>query len=397
MSYHFINPPSALLNGRHLIQALGFCLLTALTACGENTPPTPSPSTPKPMLPLPVKTVQPLRREVLDWDEYTGRIEAVESVDIRARVSGYLEEVRFKDGDKVKKGDLLFMIDRRTYAAELKRAEAELERTRTKLELAGNDLKRAERLRQSKAISDEEYDSRSKGLAESTATMHSAEAAVEMARLNLDFTQVRSPIDGRIGRELITSGNLVVGDQTLLTTVVSIDPIYVYLDADERSILKYRRLSAKDQRSRGSGGRIVAQLGLIDESGYPHQGFIDYVDPRMDATTGTLRVRGVFPNPGELLSPGLFARVRIHGGSPYPALLIPGRAITTDQDHKYVWVAQPDGGVEYRKITPGGQFGSFRVIKEGLQPDDAIVVDGIAKLRPGVKIKAESTTVPYDG
>lgn len=374
---------------------LGLWLFVALAACGESA--APAPGAPKAMPPLPVKTVLPLLREVLDWDEYTGRIEAVESVEIRARVSGYLEAIHFKDGDKVRKGDLLFVIDRRSYAAELKRAEAELARTRTKLELAENDLKRAERLRQSKAISDEEFDSRSKGLAESTATLHAAEAAVEMARLNLDFTQVRSPIDGRIGRELITVGNLVKDDQTHLTTIVSIDPIYVYLDADERSILKYRRLSAQGQRSRGSGGRIVAQLGLIDETGFPHQGYIDYVDPRMDATTGTLRVRGVFPNPQELLSPGLFARIRIHGGSPRAALLIPGRAIATDQDQQYVWVAQPEGGVEYRRIIPGARFGSFRVITEGLKPDDAVVVEGLAKLRPGAKIKPEPTSVPYDG
>jgi multidrug efflux system membrane fusion protein len=375
--------------GRLLASWLGCWLVLTLAACDSGTAP---PEPPK-MPPLPVKTLYPLLKEVLDWDEYTGRIEAVESVDIRARVSGYLEAVRFRDGDRVKKGDLLFVIDQRTYATELKRAEAELQRTRTKLELAENDLKRAERLRLSKAISDEEFDSRSKGLAESTATLHSAEAALEMARLNLDFTQVRSPIDGRIGRELITVGNLVVGDQTLLTTVVSIDPVYVYIDADERSILKYRRLAAKGQR----GNRIVAQLGLIDETGYPYQGAIDYVDPRMDAATGTLRVRGVFANPNELLSPGLFARVRIHGGSPHPALLIPGRAIATDQDQKYVWIAQPDGGVEYRRVTPGSQFGSFLAITEGLKPDDAVVVDGLAKLRPGVKVKAEPTTAPYDG
>lgn len=378
------------------MMVLAGCLGIGLAACGDNAASPPAPVTPKPMPPLPVKTAQPLLREVLDWDEYTGRIEAVESVEIRARVSGYLDEIRFKDGDKVRKGDLLFVIDPRGYTAELKRAEAELARTRTKLELAENDLKRAERLRQSKAISDEEFDSRSKGLAESTATVQAAEAALQMARLNLDFTLVRSPIDGRIGRELLTIGNLVKEDQTHLTTVVSIDPIYAYFDADERSILKYRRLTAAGKRSAGNS-RIVAQLGLLDETGYPHQGYIDYVDPRMDATTGTLRVRGVFPNPRELLSPGLFARIRIHGGSPRPALLIPGRAIVTDQDQQYVWIAQPEGGVEYRRITPGARLGSFRVISEGLAPADAVVVEGIARLRPGARIKAEPTTVPYDG
>ncbi len=375
---------------------MALCLAASLSGCEQESAPAKT-SQPLSLPPVPVKTVLPLSREVLEWDEYTGRIEAMESVDIRARVSGYLEQILFKDGEKVKKGDLLFTIDRRNYEIELKRAEAELQRTRTKRELAQNDLKRAERLRHSKAISDEEYDQRSKGLAESTETLHSAEAAVMMAKLNLDYTQVRSPINGRIGREMITAGNLVNGDQTLLTRIVSTDPMYVYLDADERSVLKYRRLTATGQRSRGNNGHIVVQLGLIDETGYPHQGYIDYVDPRMDASTGTQQVRGVFPNPEELLSPGLFARVRIHGSSPHPALLIPGRAIATDQDQKYVWVVQPDGGVDYHKITLGGQFGSFRVVTQGLTPEDSVVVDGIAKLRPGARVKAEPTLVPYDG
>lgn len=387
--------PPALCRG--LAFGLALLLPLLLVGCDQSASPSGSGKPSLAMPPVPVKTLLPIRREVLEWDEYTGRIEAMESVDIRARVSGYLEQVLFKDGEKVNKGDLLFVIDRRNYEIELKRAQAELERTRTKQALAVNDLKRAERLRLSKAISDEEYDQRSKGLAESTETLHAAEAAVMMARLNLDFTQVRSPINGRISRELITVGNLVNGDQTLLTRIVSTDPMYVYLDADERSVLKYRRLTAAGQRGRGNQGSIVAQLGLIDESGYPHQGTIDYLDPRMDPSTGTQQIRGVFPNPDELLSPGLFARVRIHGGSPHPALLIPGRAVSTDQDQKYVWVVKGDDEVDYRKVTLGGQFGSFRVVTEGLDLSDSIVVDGIAKLRPGARIKPEPTLVPYDG
>lgn len=415
---HFSFDPRPSLSLRSLLSCRGGALLTCLmilllAACDQAgqppapgapaaaaappKPPASAPKTPAAPPPVPVKTTLPQTRQVLDWDEYTGHVEAMETVEIRARVSGYLEKVGFEDGAKVRKGDLLFVIDQRGYLTELKRAEAELERTRTKLELAENDLKRAERLRQSKAISDEEYDSRSKGLAESTATLHSAETAVEMARLNLDFTQVRSPIDGRIGRELITVGNLVNGDQTLLTTIVSVDPMYVYVDADERSILKYRRLTAGGLRGQNGKANIVAQLGLIDETGYPHTGYIDYVDPRMDAATGTLRVRAVFPNPKELLSPGLFARIRIHGGSPHPALLIPGRAVVTDQDQNYVWVARADGSLDYRKVKVGKLFGSFRTIEQGLGRNDAVVVDGIAKLRPGARVKPEPITVPFDG
>ena len=418
MPFSFVSRPPQLLLSRfpRRLGLLLTCLLGLLQAgCDQASQPQApgAPATtaalPKPLAspsapakpaappPVPVKTTLPQTRQVLDWDEYTGHVEAMETVEIRARVSGYLEQVGFEDGAKIKKGDLLFVIDQRGYLTELKRAEAELQRTRTKLELAENDLKRAERLKQSKAISDEEYDSRSKGLAESTATLHSAETAVEMAKLNLDFTQVRSPIDGRIGRELITVGNLVNADQTLLTTIVSTDPMYVYVDADERSILKYRRLTAGGLRGQNGKANIVAQLGLIDETGYPHTGYIDYVDPRMDAATGTLRVRAVFPNPKELLSPGLFARIRIHGGSPHPALLIPGRAVVTDQDQNYVWVAKADGSVDYRKVRLGRLFGTFRTVEQGLGKNDAVVVDGIAKLRPGARVKPEPITVPFDG
>jgi multidrug efflux system membrane fusion protein len=347
----------------------------------------------KPTPPVSVKAGPPLQKEVAEWDEYTGRIEALESVEIRARVSGYLDRVNFRDGDKVKKGDLLFVIDPRPYRAELSRAEAELERARTRLELARNSLQRAEHLRKSKAISEEDYDGRSKGLREAAAAAQSAEAAVQTARLNLDFTEVRAPIGGRIGRELITVGNLVKGDETLLTGIVSTDPVHVYVDADERAVLRYRRLAAADPHTGTREVRIPAELALLDETGFPHKGYLDYVDPRMDAGTGTLRVRGVFPNPGELLSPGFFARLRIHAGAPHPALLIPERAIGTDQGQKFVWIAKNDGSIEYRRIVPGAQFGPLRAVAEGLQPDDQVVIEGIQKLRPGVKVQAERIAV----
>ena len=352
---------------------------------------------PGPMPPVPVKTGLPLQKELVDWDEYTGRIEAVESVEVRARVSGYLDQVKFRDGDKVKKGDLLFVIDPRPYRAELSRAEAELERARSRLELARNDLERAERLRRSKAISEEEYDGRSKGMRESAAAVRAAEAAVQTARLNLSFTEVRAPIAGRIGRELITEGNLVSADQTLLTTIVSLDPVYVYVDADERAVLRYRRQSETGRSQGVRNLRIPAELALLDETGFPHQGYIDYVEPRLDATTGTLRARGVFANPDELLSPGLFARLRIPGGTPHRALLIPDRAIGVDQGQKFVWIAKDDGSIEYRRIVPGGQFGPLRAVTEGLRPEDQVVIEGIQKLRPGAKIKAERVVVSDAG
>ena len=349
------------------------------------------------MPPVPVKTALPLQKEVVEWDEYTGRIEATESVEIKARVDGYLDKVYFKDGDRVKKGDLLFVIDPRPYRAELERAEGALEQAKSRFDLARNDLGRAEHLRKSKAISEEEYDRRGKAVRESGAGVRSLEAALQTARLNLDFTEIRAPIGGRISRELITAGNLVKADQTLLTRIVSIDPVYVYLDADEHAVLKYRRLAQEIKRSGADAARIPVELALIDESGFPHQGFIDYQEPRMDATTGTLRLRGVFKNPDELLSPGFFARVRIPGSAPYRALLLPERAIGADQGQKFVWIAKNDGSIEYRKIQAGAHFGSFRSITDGLRPDDRVVIEGIQKLRPGAKVQAEPTLLSESG
>ncbi|TAK62405.1 MAG: efflux RND transporter periplasmic adaptor subunit [Methylobacter sp.] len=343
-----------------------------------------------------VKIAQPLSQQVTEWDEYTGRIEAVNSVDVRARVSGYLEKVNFKAGDKVHKGDLLFQIDPKPFAAQLNYAEAELERAKSRHELAKNDLSRAERLFRAKAISEEEHDSRSKGLREAVAAVQSAQANVNTARLNLEYTQIRSPIDGRIGRELITAGNVVNGgggDATLLTFIVSTDPVYIYVDADERSVLKYRRQAQKDGRGSLGDEQTPVELAVADEVSFPHQGHLDYISPREDAATGTLTLRGVFANPDELLSPGFFARMRVRGSAPYPAILIPDRAIGTDQAQRFVWVVNQENQVEYRKVELGAHIGQSRVITQGLKPEDWIVIEGIQKLRPGIKVSPERSTV----
>jgi multidrug efflux system membrane fusion protein len=366
-------------------------LLLQLGGCGQSDPT--QASAPPPMPPVPVKTAQPLQKEVVEWDEYTGRIEPVEDVEIKSRVDGHLDKIHVQDGDKVKKGDLLFVIDPRPYQAELERAQGALEQAQSRLDLARNDLERAERLHKAKAISEEEYDARGKGVRESAAAVRSLQAAVRTARLNLEFTEIRAPIDGRIGRELVTVGNLVKADQTLLTRIVSVDPVYVYVDADERAVLKYRRLAQNAKRSGAREARIPVELALIDETGYPHRGAIDYLDPRLDPGTGTLRVRGVFQNPDELLSPGLFARVRIPGSAPHQALLLPERAIGNDQGQKFVWIAKSDGAIEYRKIVSGAHFGEFQAISEGLRPDESVVIEGILKLRPGAKIQAEPVTL----
>lgn len=360
--------------------------LLAIAGCGEQNG---SEAQKTQIQPPGIKIAQPLAQDVTEWDEYTGRIEAVSSVDVRARVSGYLEKVNFKAGEKVKKGDLLFLIDPKPFSAQLNYAEAELERARSKRELAKNDLERAERLFRAKAISEEEHDARSKGLREAAAAVQSAEANVATARLNLDFTKVRAPIDGRIGRELITEGNLVSGggaDATLLTFIVSTDPVYVYVDADERSVLKYRRLAQQT-----GGGHVGApvQLAVADETDFPHQGNLDYISPREDTATGTVTLRGVFPNSDDLLSPGFFARMRVRGSVPYPAILLPDKAIATDQAQRFVWVVNKDNQVEYRKVTLGARIGQSRVIKEGLKPEEWIVIEGLQKLRPGIKVNPE--------
>lgn len=336
-----------------------------------------------------IKIAQPISRNVTEWDEYTGRIEAVESVDIRARVGGYLDKVYFKDGEKVKKGELLFVIDPRPFKAQLDYASAELERVRSRKELAANDMARAEKLFRVKAISKEEYDGRQKGLREASAVVESASANVVTARLNLEFTQVRAPINGRIGRELITPGNLVKSDETLLTTIVSTDPVYVYVDADERAVLKYRRLRQQQGRPDAGVEGTPVELALADENNFPHRGVLDYIAPREDTSTGTVTLRGVFPNDNELLSPGFFARLRVRSGAPYPALLLPDRAIGTDQAQRFIWVMNRNNQVEYRKIELGAHIGRTRVIRKGLTAGEWVVVEGLQKLRPGIQVNPE--------
>lgn len=377
---------------RYLVKLFIGLLLALLSACSRESGS--AGTAPPAMPPAPVKTALPVIRTLTDWDEYSGRLESVGSVEIRARVNGYLEKVTFKAGDKVRKGDLLFVIDQRPYRIEFQRAQAEVERTRAKLELAQNDFERAERLYHAKAISAEEQDARSKGLREATATLNSAIATMEAARLNLTFTEVHAPISGRISREFITVGNLVNGNgggsSSLLAEIVSIDPIYLYIDADELSVLKYRQLVREGKRLNDREVDLPAEMELMNESGFPHKGIIDYVDPRMNADTGTLRIRAVFSNGDDQLTPGFFARLRVPGSAPHEALLVPDRAVGTDQGQKFVWVVTPENTVEYRKVKTGTLDQGLRVISEGLAPQERVVSEGIQRLRSGVKVKPEA-------
>jgi len=359
-------------------------LIGWVTGCGKRASPTASP-------PPVVSVVEPIAREVVEWDEYIGRLESPATVEIRARVSGYLDKVHFKEGKEVKKGDLLFTIDPRSYQAEYDRADAEHQRAVTQSELAKNDAERAGRLIATKAISAEDADTKAKSYSAALAAVKSAKAALDSAKLNLEFTEIRAPIDGRISSALVTEGNLVSGGvsgagASLLTTLVSLDPLYCYGSADERAILKYIRLSKEGKRESARDAEIPAEMGLADEAGFPHKGHMDFVDNRVDPTTGTLRARGVFPNPDHRLSPGFFARLRIPGSGKYPALLIPDRALGSDQAQKFVYVVSAEKKVEYRPVTTGPMIDGLRVVSAGLKAGEQIIVEGLMRVRPGIVV-----------
>ena len=338
--------------------------------------------------PLQAVTVAPVpEREISEWDEFTGRLEAVDQVEIRPRVSGYIQRVTFTEGREVRKGEVLFQIDPRPYQAELARTQAELDRARSAAALAANDVKRADPLVKAQAISREEYDSRTSAEAQGGASVKAAEAAVETARLNLEWTRVRSPISGRVSNALVTPGNLVEAGQpaTLLTTVVSLDPMYVYFDSDEQTYLRYAG-RARNNGPNWRDGKLVVHLGLANEEGYPHEGRLDFVDNQIDPNTGTIRTRAVFSNKSRALTPGLFARVKLVGDHKRKALLVRDAAIGTDQDRKFVLVLGPGDSLVYRPVVAGRLVDGLRIIDSGLQPNERVVVNGLMRVRPGMKV-----------
>lgn len=336
-------------------------------------------------------------REITEWDEYTGRLEAVQTVEIRPQVSGYLQEVKFDEGRDVKRGDVLFVVDPRPYQAELDRAVAEVERARTAAQLAQADLGRAEKLLATRAMSQEEYDTRNATRVSAEAAVKAAESAVAVARLNLSYTRVTSPIDGRVGRAEVTRGNLVSGGQgsaTRLTTVVSLSPMYAYFEAAEQNYLKYMDLARSGQRplSREYANPVLMAVG--NETEFKHEGYMDFVDNRVNAGTGTLLGRAVFPNPDRFLVPGMFVRVRLIGTSKYKGALINDRAVATDQDRRFVLVVGEGGKVEYRAIVTGPMVDGLRVVRDGVKPGEQIVVNGLQRVRPGMVV--EPRIVPME-
>ncbi|MGB0513974.1 MAG: efflux RND transporter periplasmic adaptor subunit [Wenzhouxiangellaceae bacterium] len=372
--------------------ALGLVVL--LGACSSEQASGPPQSPPE------VTVAQPTVRAITDWDEYTGRFEAVDEVEVRARVSGYLSSVHFEDGQIVEEGRLLYVIDQRPFETAVAMAEAELEQATVRLNLAANDLGRAERLFESRAISEEELDARQQARAVSAAEVQAAQARVRQARLDLEFTEVKAPISGRIGDNAVTRGSLISGGSagaTHLTTIVSLDPIHVYFTADERSYLNYARLAQRGERPSSRVEPNPVKLMIADEAGFEHEGVMDFVDNRIDEATGTMLGRAIFENPDKVLVPGLFARVRLIGRGPYDTLLLPDQAIGTDQAQKFVYLIDQDSVARRQVVEIGRRTDDgMRIITSGLQNDDRVVVNGLQRVRVGQPVTPVSEASSQD-
>jgi membrane fusion protein, multidrug efflux system len=338
---------------------------------------------------LPQVTVaEVIHRPLREWQELSGRLQAVNTVDVRPRVSGYVDRVAFTDGARVKKGQLLFQIDPRPFQAEVERLVAERTRSVSDLELAKANRARAERLISAHAISREEYERQVAAEASAQGALGSIDALLQEARLNREFTEVRAPIDGHVSRAIITAGNLVTSS-SLLTTLVSDDPVYVYFDADEQTYLRYAKAKHDHARADGArtdGGASDVYIGLVDEDGYPHPGQLDFIDNQVDATTGTIRARAALANPDGRYTPGLFARVRLVGGEDHDSVLIEDRAVGTDLSKKFVLTLTKDNRIEYRLVELGPEINGLRVVTQGLVPNELIVVNGLQHVRPGQSV-----------
>jgi multidrug efflux system membrane fusion protein len=363
------------------VLALAVSLLFAavITACSSQAEPAAG------MPPPPeVSVAQVLSKQVSEWDDFTGRVTAIETVELRPRVSGYVERVAYKEGQEVKKGDLLFVIDQRRYKAQLDQAQADLERARAEARLAQTQDARAQTLVEAKAISREEFETRRAATTQGNAAVRAAEAAVANAQLDLQFTQVRSPINGRAGRAAVTEGNLAQADSTLLTTLVSQDPVFVYFEADEQSFLRYQALARDGKRAQSQN---PVRVGLANEQGYPHEGTVDFTDNQVDSATGTIRARAVLRNPDRIFTPGLFARVQLEGSSSVKAMLIDEKAVLTDQDRKYVYVLGPKNAATRKDVQLGRIVDGLRVVDSGLAPTDKVIVHGVQKVFfPGMPV-----------
>lgn len=346
-----------------------------------------------------VSVAKPVQREIIEWDEYTGRFDAVQTVEIRARISGYLNEVRFKDGQAVKQGDLLFAIDPRPFERALEQAKAELFAATTKVENANLDVVRGRPLLERKVISDKSFDDRESLVRDAQAAVKVGEAKVKTAELDLSFATITAPISGRISRSLVTAGNWIsagsVAGTTLLTTIVSEDPIYIYFDVNENNYIKYKRLAERGVGAAAIGALV--EVALPDERGFPHKARLDFLDNRLDQGTGTLRARAVLANKAGLFSPGLFGRVRVTGTPTYVAVLVPDDAIGTDQTNKYVYIVGDDGTVARRNVKLGPLADGLRVVREGISGDEWVITNGLQRARPGLKVEPKRVAIAVSG
>jgi RND family efflux transporter MFP subunit len=372
--------------GRRLAALL--VLATLVASCGEQQKQGGGPPPPA------VTVAKPIKRTVVDYDEYVGRFAAINSVEIRARVSGYLDKLHFKDGQVVKQGDLLFTIDKRPFQNTLDQARANLVQAQSNVAFTESDYTRGQQLVRDKTITDQTFEQRAQAFRNAKASVSANEAAVRQAELDMEFTELRAPMNGRIGDRRVSPGNLVTGgtggNTTLLATIVSIDPIYFEFTFDEASYLRYERLSTagQDVASRNAGVQVA--LKLIDESDFDHKGRMDFVDNVIDRSTGTIRGRAVLANSKEIFTPGMFARVRVPGTAPYEALLVPDAAIGTEQARRFVMVVDDQDTARPKYVTLGQVTkDGLRAIKDGIGPDDRIVVSGLMQARPGQKVKPE--------
>ena len=366
-------------------------LAAALVASGPALAQTATPPPPS------VTVSQPLQKEITEWDQFTGQFQAVDFVEIRARVAGYLTEIHFQDGQTVKKGDLLFVIDPRPYEAALASMRAQLSQAEAQVDLAQVQLKRSSELRKRDFEPASAYDQRVSDLKVATAAVEAAKAAIRTAELNVEFTRITAPMAGRISRHQVSIGNLISGGEggaaTLLTTIVSLDPIYFNFDMSEADYLAYQRATEKGLMRSTRDNTVAVSLRLTDEKGWPHEGRLNFVENRVDRSSGTIRVRAVFPNPNLLFTAGQFGRIRIPGSEPYKAILVPDAAVVTDQSRKIVLTVNDENVVVPKIIRPGPNYEGLRIVRSGLQPTDKVVINGLLRARPGSKVAPKPGTI----
>jgi RND family efflux transporter MFP subunit len=348
----------------------------------------------------PVTVANPVHKEIVEWDEYPGQFTAVDAIDVRARVSGYLEKIHFTDGQVVKQGDPLFTIEKRPFQISLDSARAQLAEASAQLSLADRNLKRYEKMRAGNIVGESDYDDRVEAVSAGKAAVAAAQAQLEQAELDLGYTDIYAPVSGRISRHEVSAGNLIIGgysgDTTLLTTIVSLDPIYFEFDVSEGNYLAYQRAAERGVMRSMRDNKIDVYAKLPDEDDWTHKGTLEFLDNQVNETSGTIKARATFPNADGTFTPGQFAHIRVPGSEPYKAILLPETAIVTDQSQKIALVVAEDGTVGVKILRVGPTYNGMRIIREGLTPDDKVVINGLLRARPGSKVAAQMGTIDAD-